>query len=165
MRYEPSNKALTTIETGFYSLLLAGLLERRVQPGEDIELHFPSKNPEEENGAVIFTYQSTIPSYKGEGISHPLGLKSTSCIRLLCHMLREPLFDELRTKQQLGYIVSAYYEIGYSSRSSDSDLGPLVVPVDFITINILVSRTLIGSLCAIPTKCSLTSIVHSWTES
>jgi secreted Zn-dependent insulinase-like peptidase len=53
-------------------------------------------------------------------------------------VLREPLFDDLRTKQQLGYIVSAYYEIGYSSRGNDqSQLGPLTIPVDFITINIL----------------------------
>jgi hypothetical protein len=102
-------------------------------------LHFPSKNPEEENGAVVFTYQSSIPAFKGEGISHRLGLKSTSSIRLLCHMLREPLFDELRTKQQLGYIVNAYYDFGYSSRPNDqlSHLGPLTSPVDYITINIL----------------------------
>lgn len=101
-------------------------------------MHFESKNPEEENGAVVVTYQSTIPSYKGEKISHPAGLQSSSAIRLLCHMLREPLFDELRTKQQLGYIVSAYYEIGYSSRANEQwQLGPLTTPVDFITINIL----------------------------
>lgn len=106
--------------------------------GEDIELHFPSKNPEEENGAVIFTYQSTIPAFKGEGISHPESLESTSTIRLLCHMLREPLFDDLRTKQQLGYVVSSYYELGFSSRTeSKSPLGPLTVPVDSVTINIL----------------------------
>jgi hypothetical protein len=113
-------------------------LERRIVPGEDIELHFQSKNPEEENGAVILTYQSCIPAFRGEDLSHPLSLQSTSAIRLLCHMLREPLFDELRTKQQLGYIVSAYYENGLSSRQPETALmGPLTVPVDFITINIL----------------------------
>lgn len=119
--------------------ILAGLVERRVNPGEDIELHFASKNPQEENGAVICSYQSSIPSFKGNLISHKLGLQSTASIRLLCHMLREPLFDELRTKQQLGYIVSAYYELGYSSRQKEelANMGPLTTPVDFITVAIL----------------------------
>jgi hypothetical protein len=117
----------------------SGMLERRVTPGEDIELHFVSKNPSEENGAVICSYQSSIPAYKGDGISHPEGLKSTAVIRLISHMLREPLFDDLRTKQQLGYVVSAYYEVGLSSRSNEDigSLGPLTVPVDFITVVIL----------------------------
>ena len=70
-------------------------------------------------------------------MSNPLSLDSTSAISLLGHMLREPLFDELRTKQQLGYIVHAYHEVGLSSRQSDSALGPLTVPVDFITISVL----------------------------
>jgi len=54
-------------------------------------------------------------------------------------MLREPLFNDLRTKQQLGYIVSAYYEMGFSSRPNDelASLGPLTAPVDFITVVIL----------------------------
>ena len=113
-------------------------MERRIPSGKDIELHFPSENPEEENGAVVFTYQSSIPAYRGEGLSHPLSLESTAAIRLLCHILREPLFDSLRTKQQLGYVVSSYYEIGFSSRTEqDHALGPLTIPVDFLTINIL----------------------------
>eukprot|EP00934_Nitzschia_sp_Nitz4_P005395 Nitzschia sp. Nitz4//scaffold243_size29414//11200//15047//NITZ4_008058-RA/size29414-augustus-gene-0.12-mRNA-1//1//CDS//3329543837//5385//frame0 len=119
--------------------LPAGIVERRVNPGEDVELHFASKNPQEENGAVICSYQSSIPSFKGRIISHELGLHSTASIRLLCHMLREPLFDDLRTKQQLGYVVSAYYEVGYSSRQEKelASLGPLTTPVDFITVAIL----------------------------
>ena len=126
-------------------------MERRILPGDDFETHFASKNPEEENGAVIMSFQSSIPAFKGDTLSHPLGLKSTSAIRLLSHMLREPLFDELRTKQQLGYIVSAYHELGYSSRAATAPannmnqqngsrptaVGPLTVPVDFITICVL----------------------------
>ena len=110
-----------------------------MNPGEDVELHFASKNPQEENGAVICSYQSSIPAFKGDDISHPLGLQSTAAIRLISHMLREPLFDDLRTKQQLGYVVSAYYELGYSSRPNDElvTLGPLTQPVDFITVAIL----------------------------
>jgi hypothetical protein len=129
---------MTVVTHIIFSLLVAGNVERRVGSGEDIELHFASKNPEEENGAVVFTYQSSIPAFKGEGISHPLGLQNTSAIRLLCHMLREPLFDDLRTKQQLGYIVSAYYEVGFSSRPNEqAELGPLTIPVDFLVITIL----------------------------
>lgn len=118
--------------------MTAGDLERRVAPGEDVELHFQSLNPQEENGAVIFTYQSSVPAFRGRDLSHPFSLQSTSAIRLLCHMLREPLFDELRTKQQLGYIVSAYYENGFSSRQPEDEMkDSLIVPIDFITINIL----------------------------
>ena len=107
-------------------------------PQEDIELHFQSENPQEENGSVVFTYQSPFPSFRGKGLSHDLSLKSTSAMRLLCHMLREPLFDELRTKQQLGYIVSSYYERGFSARQPDDELlDPSMVPVDFITISVL----------------------------
>ena len=113
-------------------------MERRVLPQEDIELHFQSENPQEENGSVVFTYQSPVPSYRGEGLSHDLSLKTTSAVRLLCHMLREPLFDELRTKQQLGYIVSSYYERGFSARQPEDEvLDPSMVPVDFITISVL----------------------------
>lgn len=113
-------------------------MERRIQPGEDIELHFQSKNQQEENGSVVVSYQSHIPSFRGSEMSHPLSLDSTSAIRLLGHMLREPLFDELRTKQQLGYIVHAYHELGFSSRQPEEEsLGPMAVPVDFLTISIL----------------------------
>lgn len=107
-------------------------------PQEDIELHFQSENPQEENGAVVFTYQSPFPSFRGKELSHDSSLKSTSAVRLLCHMIREPLFDELRTKQQLGYIVSSYYERGFSARQPDDEiLDPSMVPVDFITISVL----------------------------
>jgi len=119
------------------TLIDPGMVERQVQQGQEIELHFSSQNPEEENGAVLCSYQSSIPSFKGETLSHPLALQSSSAIRLLCHILREPLFDSLRTKQQLGYIVSSYYEIGIASQSNENGRVPLTTPVDFISINIL----------------------------
>ena len=115
----------------------APTIERQLTPGQDIELHFSSKNSEEENGAVLCTYQSSIPSFRGEGLSHPLGLTSSSAIRLICHMLREPLFDELRTKQQLGYIVNSYYEIGFSSQTNENGQMPSTTPIDFVSINVL----------------------------
>lgn len=115
----------------------SGNIERQLQQGQEVQLHFSSQNTEEENGAVLCTYQSSIPSFKGEKLSHSLGLESSSAIRLLCHILREPLFDSLRTKQQLGYIVRSYYEIGISSQSSAHGQVPLTTPVDFISINVL----------------------------
>ena len=76
--------------------------ERWLNRGEDIELHFSSKNADEENGAVQMMSQSPIPGFKGETLSSKESLKFRSAIHLLCHMLREPLFDELKTKQQVG---------------------------------------------------------------
>jgi insulysin len=114
-----------------------GMIERQLPQGEEIELHFSSQNAQEENGAVLCTYQSSIPSFKGEKLSHPLALHSSSAIRLLCHIMREPLFNSLRTKQQLGYIVQSSYEIGVCSQSNENDQVPLTTPVDFISINVL----------------------------
>ncbi|KAL7552322.1 hypothetical protein ACHAWF_015546 [Thalassiosira exigua] len=103
------------------STLVPGPFERRLPPGDDLELHFSSKNPKEENGAVIFTYQSQVPGFKGKVLSSEESLRQSAAIRLLCKIIREPLFDELRTKQQLGYIVSSYYDVNYSSHQTDFD--------------------------------------------
>jgi secreted Zn-dependent insulinase-like peptidase len=46
-------------------------------------------------------------------------------------MLREPLFDTLRTKQQLGYIVSSYYDIEFAHSDATA------TPVDLLSISIL----------------------------
>ncbi len=119
------------------TLIKNGIFERQLQQGEDIELHFNSKNAQEENGAVLCTYQSAIPSFKGENFSHPSALHSSSAIRLLSYILREPLFNSLRTKQQLGYIVSSSYEIGISSQSNENGQMPVTTPLDFISINVL----------------------------
>lgn len=118
-------------------LIKTDLIERQLEQGEDIELHFSSQNAQEENGAVLCIYQSSIPSYKGDKVSHPLALHSSSAIRLLCHILREPLFNSLRTKQQLGYIVSSSYEIMITSQSNENGQVPLTTPLDFISINVL----------------------------
>jgi insulysin len=128
-----SGKSATTT-----SMWIPDTLERRLPP-KDIELHFASKNTQEENGAVLATYQSQIPGFRGESLSSKESLRSSSTIRLLCHILREPLFDELRTKQTLGYVVSSYYDIGSSSKPDDglSIRDPATVPIDYIVINIL----------------------------
>jgi insulysin len=120
------------------SLWRPSISEVRLSPGEDIEIHFASENPQEENGAVLVTYQSPIPGYAGPALSTTESLHSTACLRLLSQILREPIFNELRTKQTLGYIVSSYYENGSSSRpATQSHLGPLTVPVDAFSIVVL----------------------------
>jgi insulysin len=118
-----------------------GERERRVPCGTSLELHFTSRNKQEENGAVVMTYQSQVPGFRGPDLSSKESLYSSAAVRLLCHMLREPLFDELRTKQALGYIVNSYHEIGFSSRPcTETDSTAAIhwsVPVDFINISIL----------------------------
>ena len=117
---------------------IPGEFERRLVPGCDVELHFQSQNPKEENGAVLMTYQSPIPGFRGDGLSHKDSLDSSAALRLISHMLREPMFDELRTKQTLGYIVSSYYDVGISNKQFErGSLAPLAVPVDFLVINVL----------------------------
>lgn len=49
-------------------------------------------------------------------------------------MLREPLFNSLRTKQQLGYIVSSYYDNGFCL-SNDA-----VATIDLISVVVLSRR-------------------------
>ncbi len=96
------------------------------------------------------TFQSSsLPGFKGADISKQEHLNQTASIRTICHMLREPLFNELRTKQQLGYIVHSYYDIGFSSHYSQTKLGPLkdqeselahpviTTPIDSIVVNVL----------------------------
>lgn len=117
---------------------MPGSQERRLSPCSSVELHFASKNIEEENGSVVVTYQSHIPGFRGQDLSSKESLRSTAAICLLCHVLREPLFDELRTKQTLGYIVNSYYDSGVSSAPPNSKNNvPWTVPIDFIVVTIL----------------------------
>lgn len=98
--------------------LVPGPLERRLPPGEDIEIHFQSRNVKEENGAVIVTFQSQVDGFKGKALSTEDSLKRSAAIRLISRIVKEPFFNELRTKQQLGYIVSSFYESGYTTRQA-----------------------------------------------
>lgn len=118
--------------------VLAGPDTRRLELGQQIYLHFASENWEEENGAVLMTYQSMVPAWRGENLSTTESLKSSASIRLLCHMLREPLFNDLRTKQQLGYVVSAYYDVGLAITSdAETRNAPSAMPIDYIVVNVL----------------------------
>ena len=120
------------------SALVPGPFERRLKAGEDLELHFASKNPQDENGAVVLTYQSQHTGFKGKSLSTEECLQQSAAIRLLCKMIREPAFNELRTKQQLGYIVGSYYDMNYSSRQPDfSQSTPLTTSVDSLVIYVV----------------------------
>ena len=131
---------------------IPGTIERRLYPGEDIHLHFTSQNPEDENGAVVMKFQSPVPGFKGfssDNVSTEnlkKSLHQSATLRLLSHMLREPFFNELRTKQQLGYVVSSGYGLSFSHDSGvlvfeevEGDHGNYfgVTPVEYINLNIL----------------------------
>jgi insulysin len=105
---------------------------------QDIELHFTSRNPQEENGSVLVTFQSPIPGFRGDLLSSSESLRSSSSIRLLCHILREPLFDELRTKQTIGYVVSSYYDVAHSTLPDNEQTHHhSTVPIDYVVVNVL----------------------------
>uniref|UniRef100_A0A7S3PZZ8 Peptidase M16 N-terminal domain-containing protein n=1 Tax=Chaetoceros debilis TaxID=122233 RepID=A0A7S3PZZ8_9STRA len=125
-----------------------GPFSRRLKPGEDIHLHFQSDNKEEQNGAVLMTFQSSsLPGFKGLKLSSKESLRQSAAIRTICHMLREPLFNQLRTKEQLGYIVSSYYNVGFSSHSApvlespealdESNISTATTSIDSIVVNVL----------------------------
>lgn len=124
-----------------------GPFSRRLKSGEDIHLHFQSDNKEEQNGAVLMTFQSSsLPGFKGLKLSSKESLRQSAAIRTICHMLREPLFNQLRTKEQLGYIVSSYYNVGFSSHSSpalespealESNISTATTSIDSIVVNVL----------------------------
>lgn len=71
-------------------------------------------------------------------------MRQSAAIRLLCSIIKEPFFDELRTKQQLGYIVSSYYDINFTSRQhelidslSASSVIPSTTSIDSIVFYVL----------------------------
>jgi secreted Zn-dependent insulinase-like peptidase len=88
------------------------------------------------------TFQSGIPSFKGGQLSTQESLLQSAAIRTICHMLREPLFNTLRTQEQLGYIVSSYYDRSVSHHplndcSAESSVVNSATPIDSIVINVL----------------------------
>jgi len=123
-----------------------GPLVRRLIPCESIDLHFQSENTEEQNGAVMVTYQSPISSFRGHQHSSEETLHNTAAIRLISRLLKEPLFDELRTKQQLGYIVQSWYTAEFSMKqhkdysSTGEKLVDINTAIDGIVILVLSRR-------------------------
>ncbi len=113
-----------------------------MREGEDVHLHFQSQNPEEQNGAVRMTFQSQTPGFKGfdsKPSSMNESLVRTAALRVLCHIMKEPLFNQLRTKEQLGYIVNSSYNIDFSFQSWNSRQadGATLTPIDSVVINVL----------------------------
>mmetsp|Transcript_13269 Transcript_13269/g.27085 ORF Transcript_13269/g.27085 Transcript_13269/m.27085 type:complete len:1231 (+) Transcript_13269:234-3926(+) len=121
-----------------------GPFERRLPTGEDFELHFQSKNAKEENGAVLVTYQSQTEGFKGKSLSSQESMRLSATIRLISTIMREPFFNELRTKQQLGYIVSSYYDLNFSSKQFSiptDEVFPSTTPIDSIVLYVLSRNT------------------------
>jgi len=133
-----TNKLFSGLENAMHSrrprAFLTGPEVKRLNCGQDFELHFGSENKEEENGAVLMTFQSMIPGFCGKKLSGIESLNSSASIRLLCHMLREPLFNSLRTKQQLGYVVSSYYDSRFCL------LNDAVTTIDLISVVVLTRK-------------------------
>eukprot|EP00927_Polykrikos_kofoidii_P083199 TRINITY_DN8471_c0_g1_i2.p1 TRINITY_DN8471_c0_g1~~TRINITY_DN8471_c0_g1_i2.p1 ORF type:complete len:1107 (-),score=193.48 TRINITY_DN8471_c0_g1_i2:165-3296(-) len=66
-----------------------------VEPGRCVLIRRDGANPEEQNGATIVTLQAAEET-----------LANTTLVELASQVLSQRCFDELRTKQQLGYIVA-----------------------------------------------------------
>mmetsp|Transcript_16649 Transcript_16649/g.37428 ORF Transcript_16649/g.37428 Transcript_16649/m.37428 type:complete len:248 (-) Transcript_16649:278-1021(-) len=93
-----------------------------MEKGEQVDIHVQSDNLEDESGAVLVTFQSQLPAFKNKKTSSAASLKRSAALRLISQMLREPLFDTLRTKQQLGYVVTSSYDIKFSVAPTLDDL-------------------------------------------
>ena len=67
---------------------------RLMDEGREYRIHVQSKNEDEENGAVTVLFQGKEQSFTGRNSNE--GLRGTASLKLVGHMLREPLFNELR---------------------------------------------------------------------
>jgi len=68
-------------------------------PGTHFSTRVAGTNPDEKNGATIYSLQITG--------SDADGLKNWLLLSLYNQVVSQKCFDVLRTKEQLGYIVSA----------------------------------------------------------
>mmetsp|Transcript_22399 Transcript_22399/g.46576 ORF Transcript_22399/g.46576 Transcript_22399/m.46576 type:complete len:1143 (+) Transcript_22399:186-3614(+) len=109
---EPASSASPTKAKPFFA---PGTTVREIGPGSNYEIHIQSKNENEENGAVVMSFQSDTCSYIGAETPSPAPstLRQTAALKLLSHMLKEPLFNKLRTQQTLGYIVTSGMDVDY----------------------------------------------------
>jgi len=99
------------------STLELNVIERSLPRGSDIALHF-STTKSQDDGAVwitcqapLFGFGSSSGSISCYGTNSPTkhSQRQSAALRLLSHMIREPFFNELRTKQQLGYVVGCSF--------------------------------------------------------
>jgi secreted Zn-dependent insulinase-like peptidase len=83
-------------------------------------------------------FQSPIIGFKGlhlDSSSTKESLIHTAALRVLCQMLREPLFNQLRTKEQLGYIVNSHYDLDFASQQAIGSFE--TIPINSIVVNVL----------------------------
>ena len=138
---------------------IPGPFGRKLEKSTDIHLHFQSRNPEDQNGAVRITFQSQTPGFKGLDVdlsSTKESLTHTAAIRALCHLLREPLFNKLRTKEQLGYVVNSYFDVDFSQTCCDSDKMQGDLKFFSTTKCRYPVRDRFGSFKSVITNCSIT---------
>ena len=90
------------------------------------------------------SFQSSTPAFKGSHLSTEESLVRSAAVRTICHMIREPMFNQLRTKEQLGYIVSAYYDSSLCTSNKDKSsvdeanvVSSSTTPIDSLIINVL----------------------------
>jgi len=69
--------------------------------GSDVQIHMQSPNPLEENGALFVKAQCDTTSFTG---IDKRDLKRTASFRVLNHMLREPLFNEVSRREQASLV-------------------------------------------------------------
>jgi hypothetical protein len=84
---------------------------RILNHGEDLCFLFNACNPSDPNSALICHIQVTTilcvsdPPQAGSSLRNS---KNDALRLLIAHIMKEPLFTELRTRQQLGYVVSLF---------------------------------------------------------
>lgn len=101
-----SEQAVSLVESAMQQLNLAPLAEEditdsRIIAFEDntcLTLEVPLEDDANDNSAVLAYYEC----------GH-LSLKEDLCNRIVMQFIEEPFFDDLRTKQQLGYAVHSYF--------------------------------------------------------
>lgn len=98
-------------EAEFPFLPRAELLE-----GDFFELHGPVPNTKEENSAAWV--------YLEAGVLTP---PQQAALRMITQVMREPCFNELRTQQQIGYIVSSSIQVDYAGKRKIEGLDITVV--------------------------------------
>lgn len=79
---------------------LAEVQTVELKAGECVTIQDELDDKSNDNSATLSYYQVG---------QFPQDYKKSVCLQVLCQYLREPFFDDLRTKQQLGYVVFSGY--------------------------------------------------------
>jgi len=101
-------------------------VRNQLQPSDSFEIHAPVPNSSEENSAVHVHFQA--------GVLEP---PQQAALRMIAQVMREPCFNELRTQQQLGYIVQSGIDAEYVGRRKIEGFGVTVVSKQFSAAEIV----------------------------